>query len=158
RGLPSAREAVAKYYAGRGCAVDPGDILLATSTSEAYSWVFRTLCNAGDSLLIPAPSYPLFGFLADLADVELIRYPLVYDHGWQIDLQALQQASTPRTRGVIVVHPNNPTGNFVKAREGTELARICATRGMAIIADEVFLDFPVEADEAGRSFATEEAA
>jgi len=158
RGLPPAREAVAKYYDSHGCAVAAGDLLLATSTSEAYSWVFRTLCNPGDSLLIPAPSYPLFGFLADLADVELVRYPLVYDHGWQIDLRALEPAITPRTRGVIVVHPNNPTGNFVKARESAELARICASRGMTIIADEVFLDFPLEAGETRQSFATQDAA
>jgi len=144
RGLESARQAVAGYYAARGCHVVPQDVLLTTSTSEAYSWVFRTLCNPGDALLIPAPSYPLFGFLADLHDVRLARYPLVYDHGWQVDFHALEQAITPTTRGVIVVHPNNPTGNYVKAGEAARLSELCAARGMALIADEVFLDFSVE--------------
>jgi aspartate/methionine/tyrosine aminotransferase len=92
-------------------------------------------------LLIPAPSYPLFAFLADIQDVKLVRYPLVYDHGWQIDFHSLQQAITPRTRGVIVVSPNNPTGHFVKEKELAKLNELCAARGMALIADEVFLDF-----------------
>ncbi len=89
-------------------------LFLTASTSEAYSFVFRLLCNPGDELLIPTPSYPLFDFLADVNDVKLTRYPLFYDHGWHIDLHALEQAITPRTRGIIVVHPNNPTGHFTK--------------------------------------------
>ena len=141
RGLESARRAVAGYYEARGCAVALQDIFLATSTSEGYSWAFRALCNPGDEVLVPAPSYPLFGYLADLNDVRLTRYPLVYDHGWQIDFHALEQAVTPRTRGVIVVHPNNPTGNYVKRAEAARLSELCAARGMAVIADEVFLDF-----------------
>src|SRR6266404_4586114 len=141
KGLEVARLAVTEYYSARGAAVSAEDIVLTTSTSEAYSFVFRLLCNPGDELLIPAPSYPLFGFLADIQDVKLVRYPLVYDHGWQIDFHSLQQAVTPRTRGVIVVNPNNPTGHFVKERELTKLNELCAARGMALIADEVFLDF-----------------
>ena len=141
KGLESARLAVTEYYSARSAAISAEDIVLTTSTSEAYSFVFRLLCNPGDELLIPAPSYPLFGFLADIQDVKLARYPLVYDHGWQIDLHSLQQAITPRTRGVIAVNPNNPTGNFVKDKELAKLNEICATRGMALIADEVFLDF-----------------
>ena len=141
RGLAVARSAVAQYYAERGAIVSNDDIFLTTSTSEAYSYVFRTLCNPDDELLIPAPSYPLFEFLADIQDVRLARYPLVYDYGWQIDFHALEQAITPRTRGVIVVHPNNPTGHFAKPEEMRKLNEICAARGMAIIADEVFLDF-----------------
>src|SRR5713101_2363929 len=141
KGLESARRAVAGYYAERNEDVSAGDIFLTTSTSEAYSYVFRTLCNPGDELLIPSPSYPLFDFLADIQDVRLVRYPLLYDHGWQIDFHALEQAITPRTRGVIVVHPNNPTGNFVKSGDIARLNSICSTREMAIIADEVFLDF-----------------
>lgn len=141
KGLEAARRAVAVYYADRTVAVPVDDIVLTTSTSEAYSFVFRLLCNPGDELLIPAPSYPLFAFLADLQDVKLVRYALVYDPGWQIDFHRLERAITPRTRGVIVVNPNNPTGHFVKARELARLNRVCSQREMALIADEVFLDF-----------------
>jgi len=141
RGLEIARRAVAAYYSERGKEVPLDEIILTTSTSEAYSFAFRALCNPGDELLIPAPSYPLFSFLADIQDVKLSRYPLVYDHGWQIDFHALEQAITGRTRGVIVVHPNNPTGHFTKSAEISRLNRICSARAMAIIADEVFLDF-----------------
>src|SRR6266550_7062882 len=144
RGLESARRAVAGYYAERKDEVSIEDIFLTTSTSEAYSYVFRTLCNPGDELLIPSPSYPLFDFLADIQDVKLVRYPLLYDHGWQIDFHVLEQAITPRTRGVIVVHPNNPTGHFAKRAEIARLNSICSAREMAIIADEVFLDFTLE--------------
>jgi aspartate/methionine/tyrosine aminotransferase len=141
KGLESARLAVTEYYSALGARVSADDIFLTTSTSEAYSYVFRLLCNPGDELLIPAPSYPLFSFLADVLDVKLVRYPLLYDHGWQIDFHTLRQAVTPRTRGVIVVNPNNPTGHFVKANELEALNDICAKRDLAIIADEVFLDF-----------------
>jgi alanine-synthesizing transaminase len=144
RGLEFARLAVADYYADRGDHVSVEDIFLTTSTSEAYSYVFRTLCDPGDELLIPSPSYPLFDFLADIQDVKLARYLLIYDHGWQMDFHALEQAITPRTRGVIVVNPNNPTGNFVKSSEMAKLSAICSAREIAIIADEVFLDFAHE--------------
>jgi alanine-synthesizing transaminase len=141
KGLESARRAVTEYYSARGAAISADDIVLTTSTSEAYSFVFRLLCNPGDELLIPAPSYPLFAFLADIQDVKLVRYPLIYDHGWQIDFHSLQQAITSRTRGVIVVNPNNPTGHFVKEQELAKLNELCTAREMALIADEVFLDF-----------------
>ncbi len=144
RGLESARRSVAGYYAAWNDDVSAEDIILTTSTSEAYSYVFRTLCNPGDELLIPSPSYPLFDFLADIQDVSLVRYPLLYDHGWQIDFHALERAITPRTRGLIVVHPNNPTGHFAKQAERSKLNAICSAREMAIIADEVFLDFALE--------------
>ncbi len=144
-GLESARKAVSEYYAARGDQVAIDQIVLTASTSEAYSFVFRLLCNPGDELLIPAPSYPLFEFLADIQDVKLTRYHLFYDHGWHIDFHALEQAVTPRTRGVIVVHPNNPTGHFTKPAEMARLNEICGARQMAIIADEVFLDFSWQA-------------
>jgi alanine-synthesizing transaminase len=99
------------------------------------------LCESGDEILVPAPSYPLFDFLADLADIRLVPYPLLYDHGWQIDFVSMRAALTPRSRAVLVVHPNNPTGSFVKPREAAELAEICAVRDMSIVADEVFLDY-----------------
>jgi alanine-synthesizing transaminase len=147
KGLLEAREAIAGYYRGRmgfagsGERVDPDRILLASGTSEGYSHIFRLLCEAGDEIFVPAPGYPLFEFLADLADIRLVPYPLLYDHGWQIDFASLRAALTPRARAVLVVHPNNPTGSFVKPREAAELAKICAAREMAIIADEVFLDY-----------------
>jgi len=141
QGLLSARNAVADYYRARGCAVNVNDIFLTTSTSEAYSFLFRTLCNPGDELLIPQPGYPLFNFLADIQDVTTVRYPLIYDHGWQIDFYALQRAITPRTRGIIVVNPNNPTGHFCKADDMERLNQLSLERELALIADEVFLDF-----------------
>jgi alanine-synthesizing transaminase len=141
KGLLRARQGVAEYYAERGDEVQPEDIVLTASTSEAYSFVFRAMCNPGDELLVPAPSYPLFGFLADIHDVRLAHYPLVYDHGWQIDFASLEKAITPRTRGIIVVNPNNPTGHFVKPEELVALNEICLSRNMALIADEVFLDY-----------------
>ncbi len=144
RGLESARRAVADYYRGLGVEVPIHGIVLTTSTSEAYSFIFRTLCNPGDELLIPAPSYPLFDFLAEIQDVKLLPYLLLYDHGWQIDFHTLEKAITPRTRGVIVVHPNNPTGHFTKPAEFTKLNALCSAREMALIADEVFLDFASE--------------
>jgi len=141
RGLPAARDAVREYYAEHGAIISTEDIFLTTSTSEAYSFVFRTLCDPGDELLIPEPSYPLFEFLSDIQDVRLVRYPLIYDYGWQIDFQSLENAITPRTRGAIVVHPNNPTGHFCKLEEMQRLNEICEAREIAIIADEVFLDY-----------------
>jgi len=144
KGLEVARRAVATYYADRAEDVSTEDIFLTTSTSEGYSWLMRLLCDAGDEVLIPSPGYPLFDFLAELNDVKLVRYPLFYDHGWHFDFHALEQAITPRTRAVIVVHPNNPTGNYVKPKEREELKAICAKRGLAIIADEVFLDFALD--------------
>jgi alanine-synthesizing transaminase len=147
KGLLEARKAVAGYYtgrksfSGREAGVDPERIVLTSGTSEAYSHIFRLLCEPGDEILVPAPSYPLFEFLADLADIRLVPYPLFYDHGWQIDFGTLRAALTPRARAILVVHPNNPTGSFVKPREAAELAEICAADEMAIVADEVFLDY-----------------
>jgi alanine-synthesizing transaminase len=146
QGLLPARNAVADYYRARGCAINVNDIFLTTSTSEAYSFLFRTLCNPGDEVLIPQPGYPLFNFLADIQDVATVRYPLIYDSGWQIDFHALQRAITPRTRGVIVVNPNNPTGHFCKADDMDRLNQLCLERELTLIADEVFLDFSVGED------------
>lgn len=143
KGLRQAREAVAAYYRCEHgiSSVDPEHLILTTSTSEGYSYVFRLLCNAGDELLVPKPSYPLFEFLADLEDVRLVPYPLIYDHGWQMDFPSLEKAVTPRTRGVVVVHPNNPTGSYVQAHELSLLNAFCQEHGLAVIADEVFLDY-----------------
>ncbi len=140
RGMRRAREAVRLYYAERGARVEADQVFLTTGTSEGYSWLFRLLCDGGDEVLIAAPSYPLFDFLAQLEDVRLVPYPLVYDHGWQIDFAGLREKITPRTKAMAVVHPNNPTGHFTKAAERRELEKICAEHGLALVVDEVFLD------------------
>jgi alanine-synthesizing transaminase len=157
RGLRIAREAVSAYYAARGTQVAADDLILTVSTSEAYSFVFRLLLDPGDELLVPTPSYPLFDFLADVNDVRLTRYPLFYDHGWHIDLHSLERAITTRTRGILVVHPNNPTGHYTREQEISALNSLCAAHKMAIIADEVFLDFPLT-QTAQPSFAANTAA
>jgi len=143
RGLLGARQAVCRYYreSHEVFDLDPERLILTTSTSEAYSYVFRLLCNPGDEILVPKPSYPLFEFLADLADVKLVSYPLLYDHGWQIDFDSLYKAATPQTRAVILVHPNNPTGSYASAAETSALNRFCRDYGAAMIVDEVFLDY-----------------
>jgi alanine-synthesizing transaminase len=147
QGLLSARKAVAAYYAEKGSGISAEDLILTTSTSEAYSFVFRLLCDSGDAVLVPTPSYPLFDFLGDLNDVKLVAYELVYDHGWQIDFESLRmaiaraQSEGSRCRAVLVVHPNNPTGSYVKPHEAAELNRVCSANEMAVIADEVFLDY-----------------
>ena len=146
KGLLPAREAIAAYYTEKGSAVDPDGLILTTSTSEAYSFIFRLLCDPGDAVLVPTPSYPLFDFLADLNDVKLVPYELVYDHGWQIDFHSLRSAidrAHARPRAVLVVHPNNPTGSYVKSHELHDLNDICSAQQLAIIADEVFLDYSV---------------
>jgi alanine-synthesizing transaminase len=149
KGLPSARAAVAAYYTTQHAIpnLDPEHLILTTSTSEGYSFVFRLLCNPGDELLVPKPSYPLFEFLADLQDVKLVPYPLIYDHGWQMDFSSLQRAVSKRTRGVVVVHPNNPTGSYVHPEERESLNRFCREHELALIADEVFLDYPHDAEK-----------
>ena len=142
KGLIDARASVAAYYrTDHATSVDPERILLTASTSEGYSYVFRLLCNAGEEILVPKPSYPLFEFLADLHDVRLISYPLLYDHGWQIDFPSLDRALTPRTRAVVLVHPNNPTGSYVKSPEVAQLNQFCQAHNLALIVDEVFLDY-----------------
>lgn len=151
RGMLAAREAVCRYYAGHGAAVSPDAIFLTTGTSEAYSWVFRLLCDPGDEVLIGQPSYPLFDFLAQLEDVQLRPYPVLYDHGWQIDLGGLHERITPATKAIAVVHPNNPTGHWT--RERSELEGLCAEHRLALIVDEVFLDYPLT-DAAEASFMT----
>ena len=153
KGLLAAREAVAAYYRGEHHVhgLEPERLILTTSTSEGYSFVFRLLCNPGDELLVPKPSYPLFEFLADLQDVRLVPYELIYDHGWQMDFPSLEKMATARTRGVVVVHPNNPTGSYVQAAEVEMLNSFCREHGLVVIADEVFLDYRL-GNAAHRSF------
>jgi len=194
-GMIAARRAVSDYYRDCGAEVAPEQVCLTTSTSEAYSFLFRLLCNAGDEVLAAQPSYPLFDYIARLDDVELRQYPLFYDpnaavrtvppgageaglapdlapdqslnagpdmgldaglatglgggltagQGWSIDLHALRLAITNRTRAILVVHPNNPTGNYVSAAEREALEALCVERGLALIVDEVFLDYSLDA-------------
>ena len=143
KGLLSARKAVANYYREqyKGIHFDPESLILTTSTSEGYSYVFRLLCNPEDEILVPKPSYPLFEFLADLQDVKLVPYPLIYDHGWQIDFPSLEKAVNSRTRAVVIVHPNNPTGSYANQNEQSSLNKFCNEHGLALIVDEVFLDY-----------------
>lgn len=145
KGGLEAREKVTQYYReDHAEMVDPESIVLTTSTSEAYSYIFRLLCNPEDEILVPKPSYPLFDFLADLQDVRLVPYQLQYAHGWFIDFELVQRALTPRTRAVLLVHPNNPTGSYTKGEERERLNQICRERDLALIVDEVFLDFPLD--------------
>lgn len=141
KGLLSARRAVVKYYRERAEDVPLENLILTASTSEAYSYLFRLLANPGDEILVPKPSYPLFDFLADLDDVKLVPYALIYDHGWQIDLHSLEEAVSAKTRAILLVHPNNPTGSYVSAEERARINQICAAHEIALIVDEVFLDY-----------------
>ncbi len=141
RGIASARAAVSRYYADHAAEVDPAHLILTTSTSEAYSFLFRLLCDPGDEVLVAQPSYPLFDFLATLDDVRLHPYPLFHDFGWWIDLAELERRVTPRTRAILLVHPNNPTGHATSLAERHCLEDLCQRHNLALIVDEVFLDF-----------------
>ena len=146
KGMLTAREAVAGYYRERASVdVDPERLILTTGTSEAYSFLFRLLCEPGDEVLIAHPSYPLFEFLAEIQDVRLRPFQIVYDHGWQIDFHSLRQELNARARAIVLVHPNNPTGHFTAACEADELNAICAQHELALIVDEVFLDYELRA-------------
>ena len=140
-GLPAARQAVAEYYAERSVAVSSRRVWLTTGSSDGYSHLFRLLADPGDEILSPVPSYPLLDLLADLNDVKLVRYPLLYDYGWQLDLNALAAAITSRSRAIVVVSPNNPTGSLLSARELSGLIELARAHGLAIISDEVFADY-----------------
>jgi alanine-synthesizing transaminase len=141
RGLQSAREAVSDYYLRRGRTVPASDVLLTASTSEAYAYLIKLLADPGDEMLTPRPSYPLFEFLAGLESVQVRQYPLRYDGAWHVDFEALEQAATERTRAIVVVNPNNPTGSFLKRDESERLQTFASRRGIAILMDEVFLDY-----------------
>ena len=157
RGLPAARAAVADDFARRGHAVDPDRVLLTASTSEAYGFLFKLLCDAGDAVAVPRPSYPLFEYLARLEGASVAPYPIRYDGEWHVLRGDVEAALGERTRAVVVVSPNNPTGSYLKRSEADALLALCAERGLALIADEVFADFAFGRDErrvtsvAGRS-------
>lgn len=150
RGLLVARNAIADYYATLGIVVSPEHIMLAASTSEAYSFLLKLLCNAGDEVIVPQPSYPLFEYLCQLNDVALRHYQLAYDGEWHINFESLQSAFTNRTRAIVIVHPNNPTGSYLKQNEFERLCTFAADHKCAIIADEVFGSYNFSLD-AGRA-------
>jgi len=143
-GAREARQAVADYYAARGHQVSPDRVLLTASTSEAYAYLFKLLANPGDYVLVPRPSYPLFDFLAQMESVEARPYPLVYYGGWSLDLDRLSRAVDERTRAIVLVNPNNPTGSYLKPAELDALVRLASGRGIPLIADEVFSDYALE--------------
>jgi alanine-synthesizing transaminase len=143
-GHPEARRAVAVEYARRGANVEVGRIVLTASTSEAYSLLFKLLIDPGDEVLVPRPSYPLFELLTSLDGVTTRAYDLEYDAGWAIDFGSVERNLGPRTRALLVVNPNNPTGSVVSRAELERLARLCGPREVALIADEVFGDYQLE--------------
>jgi hypothetical protein len=152
-GLDVARAAIAADHRRRGCQVDPGQVVLTASTSEAYAWLFKLLCNPGESVLVPRPSYPLFEHLTRLEGVRAEPYDLDYHGRWTIDLDALASAPDD-ARAVMLVSPNNPTGSFVTSRELASLIDRCRQRRWALVADEVFADYPLDEKEPLTDIAT----
>lgn len=150
-GLPEARQAAAGDFARRGHPVPPERVLLTASTSEAYAFLFKLLADPGDEILVPRPGYPLFEFLAGLESVSVSSYALAHDGEWHLDLPALRAAVTPRTRAVVVVNPNNPTGAFLKLDERRALEHLCAERSLALVSDEVFADYSFAAADPRRA-------
>jgi alanine-synthesizing transaminase len=147
KGLPQARAAVVEYYQQKdpSAHLDAERVILTTGTSEAYSYLFRLLCEPGDEVLIAHPSYPLFDFLAGIQDVKLRPFRLLYDYGWQIDFHEIERAIGDRTRAILLVHPNNPTGHYIGADEAEQLNDICVKNHLALVVDEVFLDYEIHA-------------
>jgi aspartate/methionine/tyrosine aminotransferase len=152
-GRLEAREAISRDYARRGIQVAADHIVLTASTSEAYSALFKLLADADDEVLVPRPSYPLFDHLTRLDLVAARPYDLEYHGSWSIDIGSVKRALTPRTRGLLLVSPNNPTGSFVTAKELDQLTGLCASGDVPMIVDEVFADYELRAGasaEAGR--------
>lgn len=143
-GAMDARRAIAADYRRQGLDVAAERIVLTASTSDAYSLLFKLLADAGDEMLVPRPSYPLFDHLTRLDLVSTRPYALEYHGLWSIDTDSIERACTPRTRGLLVVSPNNPTGSFASVAELDGLATLCASRQIAIIADEVFADYELQ--------------
>ncbi|HEX4231000.1 MAG TPA: pyridoxal phosphate-dependent aminotransferase [Bryobacteraceae bacterium] len=144
-GLSRAREAVAEYYRELGIAVDAENILLTASTSEAYALLFKLFCDPGDEVLAPVPSYPLFEYLSALESVKVVPYPLAYDGSWYLDIKEMASQIAPRTRAIVIVNPNNPTGVFLKRSECEELFALAARHNLPIVSDEVFMDYEIAA-------------
>jgi len=155
RGLLTARNAIADHYAQHGFRADPANIFLTAGTSEAYAHLFKLLCNPGDNILVPKPSYPLFDYLCALNDVEARQYRLRYDDEWHIDLDSIRHGVDQSTKALLLVHPNNPTGSFVKETECAAIVKMAEERGLALIVDEVFGEFSLgDTGDLYKSFAT----
>jgi alanine-synthesizing transaminase len=146
RGLLSARKAIAEYYAVHGIAIKPEQIILTSSTSEAYSFLFKLLCNVGDEIVVPQPSYPLIEYLCQLNDAALRHYRLAYDGEWHIDFASLQAQLSDRTRAIVLVHPNNPTGSYLKQNEFDRVCSLASEYHCSIVADEVFGPYNISSD------------
>ena len=144
-GLGAARAAVAADQARRGMLVDPRHVVLTSSTSEAYSWLFKLLCNPGDAVLVPRPSYPLFEHLTAFEGIHACPYALEYHGRWEIDFDSIAGAAPATTRALLLVSPNNPTGSYLTPADFANASRLCRERGWAVIADEVFADYPLDA-------------
>jgi alanine-synthesizing transaminase len=144
RGLLTAREAIAAEFGSADAPIDPANLFLTSSSSESYAHLFRLLCSPGDDVAVPRPSYPLLEPIARLEDVRLERYRLAYDGRWRLDLDSLEAAVGSRTRAIVLVEPNNPTGSILSAEERRAVEALAERRGIAIIADEVFREFPWE--------------
>lgn len=146
-GMPAARAAVSEYYSGRATRpVNPDRILLTASTSEAYAFVFKLLADPGGEVLVPSPSYPLFDYLASLDSVRAVPYGLVYHKAWSIDFDTLASSINPRSRAIVLVNPNNPTGSFLKQSELGPLLDLCREHNLALVSDEVFADYALQDD------------
>ena len=150
RGLAVARESVARHLGRQGARVDASRVVLAAGTSEAYSRLFTLLCDPGDEVLVPRPGYPLLDHLTRLDGITPRPYPLVYHGEWEIDGDTLERQVTPRTRALVVVNPNNPTGSFLSAADREVVGEVCRAHGLALIADEVFLRYALDSDAAAR--------
>lgn len=148
KGLPGARAAICEYYRRRNIPIDPADIVLTAGTSEAYAMILKLLCNAGDAVLVPRPSYPLFEFLAEINDVKLQHYRLGYDHGWHIDVESIKEQISRTTRALAIINPHNPTGMFLKRSELEAIERIAIEYRLALVVDEVFSEYRFGGDAA----------
>ena len=139
-----ARETITRYYQRHNVSITPEQIALTASTSEAYGLLFKLLCDPGDEILVPAPSYPLFEYLAALEAVSAVAYRLSYDGGWFIDMELLRSRVSARTRALVVVNPNNPTGSFLKTHEAKAIVQLAGEKDLPIICDEVFIDYSLD--------------
>jgi len=157
KGLLNARQAIAEWYDRQNIAVDPHSIVLTSSTSEAYSFLLQLLCDSGEAIAVPKPGYPLFEYLCRLSDVHCDSYRLAYDGEWHIDLQSVEEILSERTKAFVLVHPNNPTGSFIKKEERTGIMSLTRDSGLPLIVDEVFGAFPLKQDSRRHgSFAADE--
>ncbi len=140
-GLLSSRDEIARYYRKKNLTVQTSNIFLTASTSEAYSFIFRLLCNPGDAVLAPVPSYPLFEYLAQVNDIQLQHYHLLYDHGWYIDIDSMKNAITKSTKAIVLVNPHNPTGMYLKKDAWFQIGELARQHELALIVDEVFTEY-----------------